>query len=281
MNTLADYYTGRSIIFRPGTSVAGLVANVVKYTYSTGTSRGVFTVARLPSAPPVGATFDVIGEPAATVRTKDDSTNGWILPKVWRESVTANYIVRAYAPAATTLNLYGGGGSLATHSLAAGWNTKMGTLIGGDKMVGRTIYISATAGETVYVTWVRLDQNGSPYSGVYTPTLTSVANISTPYPYECQYNRVGDVVTVGGRADIAVTSGSVATPVVTKLGIQLPIASNFGAVEDCAGPAFNLNSQGQGAAIFADTANDRAQLEFYATSTGTYAMHFTFIYQIL
>lgn len=113
-------------------------------------------------------------------------------------------------------------------------------------------------------------------SGVYTPTLTNVANLDASTAYQCQYMRVGTVVTVSGKVAIDPTDA-----VSTKLGISLPIASNFGAEEDCAGTAFAKAIASQGAAILGDAANDRAQLEYIAVDKTNQPMYFSFQYRII
>ena len=114
-------------------------------------------------------------------------------------------------------------------------------------------------------------------SGVYTPTLTNVANLDASTAYECQYMRIGSTVTVSGRVDIDPTL----TATSTQLGISLPIASNLGATEDCAGTAFASGIAGQGAAILGDAANNRAQLQFISTDLTNQAMYFSFTYQVI
>jgi hypothetical protein len=114
-------------------------------------------------------------------------------------------------------------------------------------------------------------------SGTYTPTLTNVANLSASTAYQAQYIRIGATVTVSGRVDIDPTAATTST----QLGISLPVASNFGAVEDCAGVAFASGVAGQGAAILADAANDRAQLQYISGDVTNQAMYFTFTYQVI
>lgn len=114
-------------------------------------------------------------------------------------------------------------------------------------------------------------------AGVYTPTLTNVANIDASTAYECQYLRVGTTVCVSGKVDVDPTL----TTTSTKLGISLPIASNFGAVEDCAGTAAASAIAGQCAAILGDIANDRAQMEFISGDVTNQPMAFVFEYQII
>lgn len=114
-------------------------------------------------------------------------------------------------------------------------------------------------------------------SGVYTPTLTNVANLDASTNYECQYLRVGNTVIVSGKVDVDPTL----TATSTQLGISLPIASNLGAVEDCAGTAFASAIAGQGAAILGDAANNRAQMEWVSTDVTNQPMYFTFTYQVI
>jgi hypothetical protein len=114
-------------------------------------------------------------------------------------------------------------------------------------------------------------------SGVYTPTLTNVANLSASTAYECQYLRMGSTVTVSGKVDIDPVAGATQT----QLGITLPIVSNLGAVEDCAGVAFCPTIAAQGAAILGDSVNNRAQLEYISGDVTNQPFYFTFSYQII
>lgn len=117
----------------------------------------------------------------------------------------------------------------------------------------------------------RLDQ------GTYTPTLTNVANLSASTAYQCQWLRVGNKVTVSGRVDIDPTTAALTT----SLGISLPVSSNIGASEDCAGVAFASGIAGQGAAILGDSINDRATMTWIAGDVTNQAMYFTFTYDII
>jgi hypothetical protein len=60
-------------------------------------------------------------------------------------------------------------------------------------------------------------------SGTYTPTLTNIVNVSSSTAYQCQYMRVGSVVTVSGVVDIDATNPAS----LTQLNMSLPITSNF------------------------------------------------------
>lgn len=118
---------------------------------------------------------------------------------------------------------------------------------------------------------------GAVTSGTYTPTLTNVANLDASTAYLCQYMRVGSVVTVSGKVDVDPTL----TGTSTQLGITLPIASNLANAQNCAGTAFASGIAAQGAAILADTTNDRAQMQWIAGDVSNQAMYFTFTYQII
>lgn len=114
-----------------------------------------------------------------------------------------------------------------------------------------------------------------PATGRYTPTLTGVANVAASTAYECQFTRVGELVVVSGKVDVDPTAA-----VSTQLGISLPIASNLGAAEHCAGTAVCPTIASQSAAILGDATNDRAQMEWIAADITNQPMYFIFMYRI-
>ena len=118
--------------------------------------------------------------------------------------------------------------------------------------------------------------NQTTTSGVYTPTLTNVANLDGSTNFQCQYMRVGSVVTVSGKFSADPTA-----PGAVQLGISLPIASNIGAAEDVGGVAFASGIAGQGAAIIGDAANNRAEAQWVAVDLTNQPMHFNFGYRII
>lgn len=118
---------------------------------------------------------------------------------------------------------------------------------------------------------------GDVNTGTYTPTLTNVANLAASTAYQCQWLRVGDMVTVSGKVDVDPTL----TATTTQLGISLPVASNLGAEEDCAGTAFASGIAGQGAAIRGDATNDRAEMVWISGDITNQSMFFIFTYQII
>ena len=113
--------------------------------------------------------------------------------------------------------------------------------------------------------------------GTYTPTLTSVANVSASTAYQCQYMRIGNTVTVSGKLDIDPTL----TTTSTQLGISLPIESNLGNDYECSGTAFCPAIAAMGAAILGDATNNRAQLQFIASDINNNSMYFTFTYLVI
>lgn len=114
-------------------------------------------------------------------------------------------------------------------------------------------------------------------AGTYTPILTNVANLDSSTPYQAQWSKVGNIVTVSGKVDIdpSLTSAS------TQLGISLPIASDFINQQSCAGTAFSPTVANQGAAILGDATNNRAQLQYISTDTTLQPMFFTFVYEVI
>lgn len=113
-------------------------------------------------------------------------------------------------------------------------------------------------------------------AGTYTPTLTNVTNLSASTAYQCQYLRVGATVTVSGRADVDPTAAAA-----TELGVSLPVASNLGASEDCAGVGALAATSTENTIILGDTTNNRASIQWVATDLANTAMYFTFTYQVI
>lgn len=141
----------------------------------------------------------------------------------------------------------------------------------------RAFGIKAKGANTVSTVVADYAVLGTSSSGVYTPTLTNVANLDGSAAFECQYSRVGSVVSVSGK----VTADPTAPATLTQLGISLPIASNIGASEDCAGVAFASGIAGQGAAILGDAANNRAEMDWVSGDVSSQAMYFNFQYSVI
>jgi hypothetical protein len=123
--------------------------------------------------------------------------------------------------------------------------------------------------------------DGNVFSGTYTPSLTNTTNIAASTPYQFQYTRIGNVVTVSGRVNIDPTASATAS----ELGISLPIASAFPAsatgVSNLAGVGsiHTTTTEVSTGGILADTTNDRAQFRFVSGGTAArdYAISFTYL----
>lgn len=113
-------------------------------------------------------------------------------------------------------------------------------------------------------------------SDVFTPVLTPRANVTDAVAYECQYMKVGNVVTAAGALDIQPTAGAVETMV----GISLPLASGFIGIEQCGGSANALGVVASGG-ILADVAEEEAMLNFIAPDASLRTWSFSFTYLIV
>lgn len=114
-------------------------------------------------------------------------------------------------------------------------------------------------------------------AGVYSPTRSAEANLDANVTmFESQYLRVGNTVTVSGRFTADPTAGGAAS-----FEIDLPVASNIGAVEDLAGVAFCGAIAGQGAQIEGSVANNTAVFTWVAVDTTSQSWSFTFTYQVI
>lgn len=120
-------------------------------------------------------------------------------------------------------------------------------------------------------------------SGTYTPTLTNVANISASTARQCQWMRVGNVVTVSGQFDATHTSTGT---VVTEVGISLPVSSAFTTAYQCGGASASYQPGAVGfvnaQSIEADATNDRAKVRWAnAGISGSTTYTFSFTYEVL
>ncbi len=145
---------------------------------------------------------------------------------------------------------------------------------GGDISSNRTFDIGAGAGITVNANDVALTLPTA--SGTYTPTLTNVTNLDASTAFRCNYMRVGDMVTVSGKADIDPTAAAI-----TTLAMSLPIASNFADDLNASGTACASNVTGESGIIRADATNDRVELTLITGSAANHSIRFSYTYQII
>lgn len=123
--------------------------------------------------------------------------------------------------------------------------------------------------------------NGVVYGGRYTPTATTGTNVSALTAYSCTYTRVGSIVTVHGQCDVTCTT---AANTESFFYLSLPIPSNLATSRDLNGVFTRFAPSGTqytAGIVFADTANDRAQIIFSCNQTAISGTGFTFQYQIL
>lgn len=113
-------------------------------------------------------------------------------------------------------------------------------------------------------------------SGLYTPTLSNTTNVSSSVAFECQYMRIDNVVTVSGMVTITASGAGN-----TVLRMSLPIASNFGALEQCAGTHNQSSGTENAGVIYAGIASDTAEFNYTAVSTSALNRLFTFTYRII
>ena len=150
-----------------------------------------------------------------------------------------------------------------------------GTALGKQRSLNFGAGLTATEDQTNkeidVVTALTLD------AGTYTPTLTNVANVAASTAYQAQYLRVGATVVVSGRFDADPTTANV----LCQLAISLPITSNIGASEDCAGVANSEAGLSIHAEISGDSVNNRAEARWTPEDAVNRGLFFIFAYQLI
>lgn len=127
-------------------------------------------------------------------------------------------------------------------------------------------FMTNAAGTTV---WEKGLGKAAATNGVYTPTLTNVANLAASTSAQWQYLRVGSVIQFSGQVTIDPTAATT----LTKLGISLPVASNLTAATNLSGTCAASDIAGQVAALLGDTTNDRAQLQYISSDITNQPMY--------
>lgn len=150
-------------------------------------------------------------------------------------------------------------------------------LVAGDIAAGQVVALAYDGTNLQIVSGTSTGTVPTLASGTYTPTLTNTTNVAASTAYQCQYMRVGSVVTVSGRVDIDPTTAGIDT----AMKMSLPIASNFGNNSDCGGTAFSFGIAGLGAAIEADNTSDVAYFHFVPSSNAYNGFFFSFTYSII
>lgn len=107
-------------------------------------------------------------------------------------------------------------------------------------------------------------------------TGTTGANVSLIINTTCFYHRIGNYVTVTGTFNATLTA---AANTASKMYLSLPIASNLNSSADLIGHG-SCASSVMTCRIYADTTNDRAEIDFLATATGARIFEYTFSYTV-
>lgn len=117
---------------------------------------------------------------------------------------------------------------------------------------------------------------GSLIQSTWTPTLTNGANVAASTAFVCRYVRIGNTVWCSGQVNVDPTA---AASTLTSIDLSLPVASALTNDHQLSGTAVNrLNGPGS---IFANPTNDRATLEFLASSAANAAWTFVFCYEVI
>jgi hypothetical protein len=118
-----------------------------------------------------------------------------------------------------------------------------------------------------------ITQDNLPQSGNYTPTLTAGTNISATTAYNCQYIRIGNVVSVSGRLEADATTAGVTSAVI----LELPYNTTFTSADQCNGV---LTAQDNICGIIYGNSTT-ASLIFTPANTGSFNYFFTLHFQII
>lgn len=116
-------------------------------------------------------------------------------------------------------------------------------------------------------------------TGTWTPTGTNVSNMASTSGGFGTYVRIGSYVIWAFTLTIAQTAANTAT----TLRVNLPVASNFGAVTDASGSGSNGDGSINGCAcrVAADVSNDAFSVTLRADTTGGQIYSFSGSYQII
>lgn len=113
-------------------------------------------------------------------------------------------------------------------------------------------------------------------SGTYTPTVTAVANNSTPTVSGGKYIRIDSIVHVTVLLNVRPSEASI----LTQCRITLPVASSLASAADLIGCVTNGVEASYCGDITGDTENREAQVNFIALSTASRGFSCSFQYEI-
>lgn len=127
---------------------------------------------------------------------------------------------------------------------------------------------------TVQAAITELD--GDMATNTYTPTLTNIANLDASTASVCEYFRIRNQVFVYGTVAVDPTT----TGTNTRLGISIPIASNFSSGIQAAGVASSRTTN-ESAPIISDATNDRVEMTWLCVATTNTEFRFMFAYEVV
>lgn len=159
-------------------------------------------------------------------------------------------------------------------------NLVIGALIGANPS-SEAVLVHFTPAGSIASTTVQAaieELDGDFASGIYTPTLTNVANVdaSTPVTNGTFWFRVKDRVFVAGSLQVDPT----VTATNTQLGISLPIASAMANSVTLSGVAASRVTNEQ-APIIGDATNDRAEMNWLCITIVNTEFRFMFSYRVV
>lgn len=112
-------------------------------------------------------------------------------------------------------------------------------------------------------------------AGKYTPALAAAANLSAYAVDECNWTRIGNIVTVSGKLAVTGTAVGLAT-----LDLSLPIPSDLPAAILLTGVINATTVGGMTGAFFGNAGTDMARMQLSITSTAAQNVRFYFTYEI-
>lgn len=112
--------------------------------------------------------------------------------------------------------------------------------------------------------------------GVYTPTITSVANVASTTAYPVNWSRVGRSIRVSGMVQVTPTAADANT----EVRISLPVAGSINLLTGLTGQAVSEVTRTPGI-IVADTTNNAAILRFSQPNLLTNNWRFDFTYDYI
>jgi len=262
--------------------------------YLTSTGYNVKSVASVGAGSSVYATNSsgavtlrsIIGTGVAAVtQNTNDITINVPAPPVTSVNGSTGAVVLNTSNISELTNLYYTDARVGTYLTTNGYNVKLLSNVGsGAQVYQGNVSGNAAIRSVVGSGLITVTQNTNDITisaptmvgGTYTPTLTNSTNTAASTAFLCMYTRVDGMVTVNGRINIDPTSSGTTT----RIELSLPIASNLAATGDLAGVS-SCGDTNQSGAIMANTANDRAIIEFQSGSSVARDHYFNFMYRVL